>query len=566
MEFNKNSDEINILKNNLKILKNNLKNILVKFKKLDFNNEKQVNEFLKYLIEVMDYVISIFKEIKNKKNKGGTCIKCNNFKGGVSPADRSISDQQQSRCFICTGEPYERTRSLSRQQLQELGPLIGHEESEGCQQVAHVECWRQFFNSPIRHVCPNCGKNLDFQEDENGVRIVVPEDEEDDDDDDNDDFDDQLNNFIDNNRRVDNDDIIYKSLRYLNLYIFLCAFKEPSITRNPFNLLILFFCANFFLGIINKYYRRNPHPSPGLVALGYITIPFIFLIEVFAIMNTINRLSGNNYRYSILNIIEIIYEKLNRDGIENPDFNLLREEILNYDVNNALDIANIYGGNKKSKKKKIKMNKTKKNRYFNSLNPLLETNYLKMLSYKKQKGSGTIYSRFRNSSVQPEQNYVYSDHNNTQVVPLDFVTPHQYSKFRCIWKRGTPKDEFMENDPDGNRVHDWIIVIFNPIDRNESDWLFAGTTDETVLDDVEYEIRHYRSLLLPSFFENVWDYISEKFLSTYDIRLKIYELLAIKYYIRYNPIQEARAEIIRHAEPAYIANGGKKNKNKTKKR
>ena len=209
------------------------------------------------------------------------------------------------------------------------------------------------------------------------------------------------------------------------------------------------------------------------------------------------------------------------------------------------------------------MNKTKKNRYFNSLNPLLETNYLKMLSYKKQKGSGTIYSRFRNSRVQPEENYTYENYNNTQVVPLDFVTPHQYSKFRCIWKRGTPTDEFMENDPLGNRVDDWIIVIFNPIDRNESDWLFVGTTDETVLDDVEYEIRHYRSLLLPSFFKNVYDYISDKSLSTYDIRLKIYQLLAIKYYIRYNPIQEARAEIIRPAEPTYIANGGKKNKNKT---
>ena len=84
--------------------------------------------------------------------------------------------------------------------------------------MAHVECWRQFFNSPILHVCPNCGKNLDFQEDENGVRIVVIQNvnQNNDDFDNNDDFAAQLNNI----REVDNDDIIYKSLRYLNLYIF----------------------------------------------------------------------------------------------------------------------------------------------------------------------------------------------------------------------------------------------------------------------------------------------------------------------------------------------------------
>ena len=135
--------------------------------------------------------------------------------------------------------------------------------------------------------------------------------------------------------------------------------------------------------------------------------------------------------------------------------------------------------------------------------------------------------------------------------------------FRTIWKRGRPSDEYMRNDPHGNRVHDWIIVIDNPIDRNNSDWTFAGTTDEIVLDDVEYEIRHYRSLLVPSFIENVYDYISEKSLSTYDIRLKIYQLLAIKYYIRYNPMQEARAEILRPAEPASASiNGGKRRKMK----
>lgn len=162
------------------------------------------------------------------------------------------------------------------------------------------------------------------------------------------------------------------------------------------------------------------------------------------------------------------------------------------------------------------------------------------------KGGGGMFSRPR---VQPE-NYVYSHHNNTQVVPLDFVTPHQYTTFRTIWKRRIPTDEYMKNDPHGNRVHDWIIVIVDPIDFEDSDWAFAGTTDETVLDDVEYEIQHYRSLLIPSLIENVRDYISGKFLSTYDIRLKIYQLLAIKYHIQYNPIQEASI------------NGGKRRKMK----
>lgn len=176
------------------------------------------------------------------------------------------------------------------------------------------------------------------------------------------------------------------------------------------------------------------------------------------------------------------------------------------------------------------------------------------------KGGGGMFSRPR---VQPD-NYVYNHYDTSTVVPLDFVTPHQYTTVRCIWKRRIPTDEYMRNDPDGNNVDDWIIVIVNPRDFEDSDWAFSGTTDASVLDDVEDEIRHYRSLLLPSFFEeNVRDYISEKFLSTYDIRLKIYQLLAIKYHIQYNPIQEARAEIIRPAEPASACiNGGKRKKTK----
>ena len=121
----------------------------------------------------------------------------------------------------------------------------------------------------------------------------------------------------------------------------------------------------------------------------------------------------------------------------------------------------------------------------------------------------------------------------------------------------------MERDQFGNDVDDWITVIVNPNDYNDNDFAFSGTTDASVLDDVEDEIRHYRSLLRRSFLGNVYDYITRKDLSTYDIRLKIYQLLAIKYHIIYNPIQEARAEILRPAEQASASiNGGKRKKMK----
>ena len=175
------------------------------------------------------------------------------------------------------------------------------------------------------------------------------------------------------------------------------------------------------------------------------------------------------------------------------------------------------------------------------------------------KGGGGMFSRPR---VQPD-NYVYNHYDTSTVVPLDFVRPHRYSTFRTIWKRGIPTQRNLKDDYHGNYVDHWISVIVDPEDFEDSDWAFAGTTDETVLDDVKYEIQHYRSILIPSFIENVYDYISEKYLSTYDIRLKIYQLLAIKYHIQYNPIQEARAEILRPAEPASASiNGGKRNKMK----
>ena len=58
MEFNENSNKINILNKKLE-------DILNKFKELDLNKEKDVNDFLKYLMKEMKYLISIFKEIEN---------------------------------------------------------------------------------------------------------------------------------------------------------------------------------------------------------------------------------------------------------------------------------------------------------------------------------------------------------------------------------------------------------------------------------------------------------------------------------------------------------------------
>ena len=173
---------------------------------------------------------------------------------------------------------------------------------------------------------------------------------------------------------------------------------------------------------------------------------------------------------------------------------------------------------------------------------------------------------FSRPRVQPEGNYGYENYNNTTtVVPLDFVRPHHYTTFRtCFDKKGRkPSNEYMERDQFGNDVDDWITVIVNPNDYNDNDFAFSGTTDASVRQEVQEEIEHYRSLLRGSFSGNVRDYITEKFLSTYDIRLKIYQLLAIKYHIIYNPIQEARAEILRPAEPASASiNGGKRKKMK----
>ena len=113
MVNNENSDKITELENNLK-------NILDEFKKLDFNNVENVNEFLKNIIEKFNYIKPILlKEIKIKK-KGGTCKKCNIFKGGASNADRSVMNQQQSRCFICLEGSITNNRRQTNELLQDL--------------------------------------------------------------------------------------------------------------------------------------------------------------------------------------------------------------------------------------------------------------------------------------------------------------------------------------------------------------------------------------------------------------------------------------------------------------
>lgn len=166
------------------------------------------------------------------------------------------------------------------------------------------------------------------------------------------------------------------------------------------------------------------------------------------------------------------------------------------------------------------------------------------------KGGGGMFSRQR---VQPEGNYGYENYNNSTVVPLDFVTPHNYTRFRTIWKRGKPTEEYMSDDPYGNHVHEWITVIVDPDDENDNDLIIHSITDRSIINDIEIQLEEYRRRLRILLVTGI---------DTYDIRLKIYQLLAIKYHIQYNPIQEAHAEILRPAEPASAINGGKRKKMK----
>ena len=527
-------------KNSIKIkqsnkLKDNLENVLDEFKKLDFNNEKNVNEFLKNIIEKFNYIKPILlKEIKGKK-VGGTCKKCNIFKGGYRSADRIIRDQQSSVCFLCLGERYERTRGLSNQTIRDRGILKHHEEPGNCQIVAHENCWRDLFQNMDTMICPGCHKILEMQGNEVVISDVPMLNNNNDDDQDN--FAAQLNVFIENNREVDNNDMIYNSLF---LALFITLIKLSKMSNNPFIYFILFFCYRFLLKMLNRNYRRNPNPPLGIIALGYMVIPFFVLILANLTIESISILGGPNLIYdtydNIKNIIEIIHEKIISDEIDNPDFNQLRNQVLNY--NNNTNFLYNEGGYKKTKKNNRKINKTKKR-------------------IRKQKGSGNVLPTFRNSRVQPED-YAYINYNTTSVVPQHFVRPNHYTTFRTIWNnRRKPSDEYMENDHFGNYVDDWITVIVNPNDENDNDWIFYSTTDGGLRYEIENDIADYRYRLRSRLVRGS---------DTSDIRLKLYQLLSIKKYILDHPIQHAQAEIVRPAEQASIANGGKKKKNKTKKR
>ncbi len=167
MVNNKNSIKIKQLNQSLK---DNLKNvldefILDEFIKLDFNNEEQVNKFLEN-IKKFNYIKSILlKEIKSKK-KGGTCKKCNIFKGGASNADRSVMNQQQSVCFICLEGSITNNRRQTNELRQDRGILKHHEEPGNCQIVAHENCWRDLFQNMDTFICPGCHKILEMQDNE----------------------------------------------------------------------------------------------------------------------------------------------------------------------------------------------------------------------------------------------------------------------------------------------------------------------------------------------------------------------------------------------------------------
>ena len=498
-------------KNSIKIkqsnkLKDNLENVLDEFKKLDFNNEKNVNEFLKNIIEKFNYIKPILlKEIKGKK-VGGTCKKCNIFKGGYRSADRIIRDQQSSVCFLCLGERYERTRGLSNQTIRDRGILKHHEEPGNCQIVAHENCWRDLFQNMDTMICPGCHKILEMQGNEVVISDVPMLNNNNDDDQDN--FAAQLNVFIDNNREVDNNDMIYNSLFVALFITFIKLFK---MSNNPFIYFILFFCYRFLLKMLNRNYRRNPNPPLGIIALGYMVIPFFVLILANLTIESISILGGPNLIYdtydNIKNIIEIIHEKIISDEIDNPDFNQLRNQVLDY--NNNTNVLYIEGGYKKTKKNKKKINKTKKR-------------------IRKQKGSGNILPTFRNSRVQPED-YAYINYNTTSVVPSNSVPIHQYTTFRCNWKYNIRQN--FTDDYDGIFVDDYLDVIINPIDENAQDWIFAGVTDENIKDEIGEYMTYYRRLLFRSYTnEEVRDLYSDQLLSTYDIQKKIYELLKIRKY------------------------------------
>ena len=370
-------------KNSIKIkkLQSNLKNILDEFIKLDFNNEKQVNEFLKNIIEKFNYIKPILlKEIKSKK-KGGTCKKCNIFKGGASNADRSVMNQQQGVCFLCLEGSITNNRRQTNELLQDRGILKHHEEPGNCQIVAHENCWRDLFQNMDTFRCPGCHKILEMQDNEVVISNVPMLNN-----DDHDNFAAQLNDFIINNREIDNDDMIYNSLLVALFFTYIKLVN--NINYNPLIFLILAFSYSYFLKMLNRNYRRNPNPPLGIIALGYMVIPFFVLILAISTIDSIAILGGPHLVHdtydNIKNIIEIIHEKIISDEINNPDFN----QVLNY-YNNT-NVLYIEGGYKKTIKKKYKKKKgsgkTKKNissntETFMTLNPMHEKS---IISNKKE--------------------------------------------------------------------------------------------------------------------------------------------------------------------------------------
>jgi uncharacterized membrane protein len=359
MVNNKNSIKIKEIKE----IKNNLKKTLDKFIKLDFKNEKQVKKFLEIIINNFNYIKPILlhlckdvKEIKSKK-KGGTCKKCNIFKGGASNADRGVMNQQQSVCFVCLEGSITNNRRQTNELLQDRSILKHHEEPGNCQIVAHENCWRDLFQNMDTFRCPGCHKMLEMQDNEVVISNVAMLNNNNDDDNN---FAAQLNDFIINNREIDNDDMIYNSLLVALFFTYIKLVN--NINYNSLIFLILGFSFSYFLKMLIINYRRNPNPPLGIIALGYMVIPFFVLILATLTIDSIAILGGphlvDDTYDNIKNIIEIIHEKIISGEIDNPDFNQLRNQVLNY-YNNTI-VLDIEGGYKKSKKNKKKKNKTKK--------------------------------------------------------------------------------------------------------------------------------------------------------------------------------------------------------------
>ena len=158
-------------------------------------------------------------------------------------------NQQQSRCFICLEGSITNNRRQTNELLQDRGILKHHEEPGNCQIVAHENCWRHLFQNMNTFICPGCHKILEMQDNEVVISNVPTLNNNNDDDDDQDNFAAQLNVFIDNNREVDNNDMIYNSLFVALFITFIKLFK---MSNNPFIYFTLVFCYRFLLKMLNS--------------------------------------------------------------------------------------------------------------------------------------------------------------------------------------------------------------------------------------------------------------------------------------------------------------------------